>query len=84
MKLKIIIGFQNKKRKYLKGNFGISEGPEYTSEDYKDRGQYIPVKINLNKLEEFNVVPTTIKKMLVNDIKIDGTLINIKKTEIDI
>ncbi len=70
--------------KHVKGEFGISDGPEYTSEDYKNRGQYIPIKIDINSLDKFNIVPEKIKELLVNDIKVDNALVNIEKVELSV
>lgn len=50
------------------GHFGVSDGPEYTSPEYKDRGQYIPCSLNIEELEQYNIVPEIIKKALIDDI----------------
>ena len=54
--------------KHISGVFGVSDGPEYVSLEYKNRGQYIPCTLNLNELQQYNIVPEVIKNSLFDDI----------------
>lgn len=63
--------------KHISGKFGISNGPEYVSLEYKDNGKYIPCSININNLTNYNIVPKAIKDALIKDITEDTNLDNI-------
>ena len=54
---------------YLSGKFGTGEGPEYNSEEYKDRGLYIPEIVKYEELSEKNIVPIEIKELIIEDTK---------------
>lgn len=54
---------------YKSGEFGISNGPEYTSVEYQNKGQYIPVRIPIDDLSNYNIVPHLIRDLLITDLK---------------
>lgn len=53
---------------YASGEFGISNGPEYTSLEYQDKGQYIPVRIPIDQLANYNIVPHIVRDLLIKDL----------------
>jgi 8-oxo-dGTP diphosphatase len=55
--------------KFYDGDFGVSDGPEYTSGEYANKGQYIPVRIPISDIELYNIVPDLVKKVLIQDLK---------------
>ena len=57
---------------YLSGDVGTGKGPEFTSEDYKDRGIYIFELVDINEVGD-RLLPQTI----YNAIKMDLTKIRL-------
>lgn len=60
---------------YLEGKIGTGEGPEFTSPDYKERGQYLPELVSIDKLKEISVLKP-IKEAILQDIEKYGSLSN--------
>ena len=54
--------------KYLQGRIGTGIGPEFNSEDYRNRGAYIPELINIDDVGE-SLLPKKISNLLINDLK---------------
>lgn len=63
--------------KYLEGKIGTGKGPEFTSPEYSDRGQYLPETVSLDKFKEINVLEP-IKKAILRDIDKYGQIDKIK------
>ena len=53
----------------IEGEIGTGQGPEFTSEDYKDRGIYMPVVMSRQEFEEKNIRPEQIKEKILNEIE---------------
>lgn len=50
---------------YLGGEFGTGEGPEFNNApEYKDRGEYIPVIVKKEEVENINILPPEIKEYI--------------------
>lgn len=72
---KLILKFENREKtkteyfykcKYVGGEFGTGQGPEFTNDPkYKDRGEYIPVIVKKEELKKINLLPPLIKKYLI-------------------
>lgn len=50
------------------GEFGTGTGPEFTSKEYSDRGQYIPMLISREEIENIDLVPNEIKDKILKDM----------------
>ena len=61
------------------GEFGTGTGPEYTSKDYSDRGQYIPMLLSREEIQHINLVPNEIRDKIVQDTHKDKILEQLKK-----
>ncbi len=55
--------------KWISGDLGTGNGPEFTSAEYENRGLYIPISIPIFELSELNVVPCEVRDLIVNDYK---------------
>lgn len=62
---------------YLEGQIGTGKGPEFTLSEYRNRGQYLPETISLDKLKEINILEK-IKKAFISDIEKYDKLENIR------
>ena len=62
---------------YLEGEIGTGKGPEFTSPEYSDRGQYLPETVSLDKFKEINVLEP-VKKAILRDIEKYGQIEKIK------
>ena len=62
---------------YLEGKIGTGKGPEFTSPEYSDRGQYLPETVSLDKFKEINVLEP-VKKAILRDIEKYGQIEKIK------
>ncbi len=51
------------------GEIGIGVGPEFTSEKYFDRGKYIPIKMAIKDIKNFNIIPKEIIENLTLDLR---------------
>ena len=51
---------------YLSGDIGTGTGPEFTSEDYKDRGEYMPELVDIDKVG-YKLLP----QIVVSDMRMD-------------
>lgn len=63
---------------YESGEIGTGNGPEFNSEEYKDRGKYIPTVLYKDDLLKLNLVPESIKMSLYNDACKFGDFTKIK------
>lgn len=61
---------------YLSGKIGTGEGPEFNSEEYSTKGQYIPEMIPLKKLYKINL-QEPLKTVLQIDLAKYGCMENI-------
>lgn len=61
---------------YVKGKIGTGEGPEFTSEEYKNSGKYIPEVKTLDELSGLNLLPQ-LAEVIKNDINVYSKLENI-------
>ena len=56
--------------KYIGGEFGTGEGPEFTGDPkYAHRGQYLPEIISREDVEKITLLPFEIRDKFINDIK---------------
>lgn len=53
------------KCKWIDGELGTGQGPEFTSDEYKDRGLYIPIEIPIDEMSNLNIVPQEIRDKIV-------------------
>ena len=53
------------KCKWISGTFGTGNGPEFSSDEYKDRGLYIPIEIPINEMSGLNIVPHEIRDKFI-------------------
>lgn len=51
----------------INGEFGTGTGPEYTSTEYKDRGQYIPMMLTREEMQQVDLVPNEIRDKIIKD-----------------
>ena len=66
------------------GNIGSGVGPEFTSEDYKKNGQYIPMLLTKEQIRDIDLVPNEIRDRILKDLKKAKTFKNLLKVnEID-
>ncbi len=49
------------------GEFGTGTGPEFTSKEYSNRGQYIPMLISRDDMLDIDLVPNTIRDKILHD-----------------
>ena len=52
---------------YESGVLGTGNGPEFSSEKYKDRGEYIPVAVSIKNLANINLEPYSIRDKITID-----------------
>lgn len=57
---------------FVCGAFGKGKGPEFTDRRIKERGQYIPELIPLDKIQNINLVPLELKLTLAGDLLENG------------
>lgn len=53
---------------YVSGELGTGKGEEFTNIDVEKYGKYEVVSINENELNNYNILPTTIKEKLIEEI----------------
>lgn len=53
--------------KYVSGNIGTGIGEEWENQDYIKYGKYEIVYLNVNKLEEYNLLPIEIKQLIIKN-----------------
>lgn len=51
-------------------DFGQGDGPEFNDLGYKDRGEYIPLLINIEEIKNINIFPEEIKDNLISEFEI--------------
>ena len=68
---------------YLSGSIGTGKGPEFNSEEYSTRGQYIPEIIPLNELYKINL-QEPLKTVLQVDLIKYGSIEDIKYRDITV
>lgn len=51
------------------GEFGTGTGPEFTSKEYSNRGQYIPMLISRDEMPDIDLVPNEIRDKILHDTK---------------
>ena len=55
---------------YVGGDFGTGDGPEFDKNaEYEHRGEYTPVLVLKEEVEELLILPPQAKEVFVNDIK---------------
>ncbi len=59
---------------FLNGEFGTGTGPEFTSNEYSNRGQYIPMLISREEMKTIDLVPNEIRDMIIRDTSNDNIL----------
>lgn len=65
---------------YVTGEIGTGQGPEFTSPDYKERGQYLPELVSIDKFREISILKP-IKEAILKDVEKYGSLSNAKYTD---
>ena len=53
----------------IDGEIGTGTGPEFTSKEYSNRGQYIPMLISRNEMSNIDLVPNEIRDKILEDNK---------------
>ena len=54
--------------KYINGNFGTGDGPEFTNDpNYVDSGEYIPEILTVEEIGEVNLLPEYMKEKINNN-----------------
>lgn len=66
---------------YLEGKIGTGKGPEFTSPEYSDRGQYLLETVSLDKFKKINVLEP-VKKAILRDIEKYGQMDKIKHEDL--
>ncbi len=61
------------------GEFGTGMGPEFTSNEYSDRGQYIPMLLSREEIQHIDLVPNEIRDRILKDTYKDKALEQLKK-----
>ena len=51
--------------KYINGEIGTGNGPEFVNKDFEKYGSYEIVNLNLNELEKYNLLPAEIKEKII-------------------
>ena len=51
------------------GEFGTGTGPEFTSKEYSERGQYIPVLLSKDEMQNIDLVPNEIRDKILQDVR---------------
>lgn len=54
--------------KYVDGEIGTGNGPEFTNIDYEKYGKYDIVLLDKKSLKDYNLLPLEIRDKLINDI----------------
>lgn|SRR5574344_240926 len=65
--------------KYISGSIYNGNGPEYNDSEYKSHGTYEPVRIKIEHLKDYNIVPKELIDLFLNDYNKDKTFINVNK-----
>lgn len=55
--------------KYISGDIGTGNGPEFTNIDYEKYGRFDIILLDKDNLESYNLLPIEITDKLINDIK---------------
>lgn len=55
--------------KYVSGNFGTGNGPEFTATNYEKYGKYEIVLIDKSNLKDCNLLPIEVRDKLIEDVK---------------
>lgn len=53
---------------YVGGELGTGKGEEFTNIDIDKYGKYEIARINISELSKYNILPTTVKEKLINEI----------------
>lgn len=61
------------------GEFGTGTGPEFTSKEYSNRGQYIPMLISRDEMPDIDLVPNEIRDKILQDTKNNKILEELSK-----
>ena len=65
---------------YISGEIGTGEGPEFNGDpEYSGRGEYLPELLDMSLLANYNLVPTEIKKSLIEDFQSNQSLDTIER-----
>ncbi len=66
---------------YLSGDIGTGTGPEFTSEDYKDRGLYIPELVDINEVGD-KLLPQIVSNAMRIDLRRFGGIDKVPKKDL--
>lgn len=61
------------------GELGTGTGPEFTSKEYSNRGQYIPMLISRDEMSNIDLVPNEIRDKILQDTKNNKILEELSK-----